>query len=107
MRNVRSVGTVRIALAAALGLSSFACGGHESTGVAGPDGGDASPGTNAFSCADPAPMVIGGVDTGYDTCKGGRLRRRSIVDCPNLLPRQATCSATVSRTCTLDTDCAA
>jgi hypothetical protein len=67
---------------------------------------------NRFPCVDPAPLVIGGKDTGYDTCQGARLRRRIVVDCPNLMANlpSASCGFCSSGCfctsgCTRDSDC--
>jgi hypothetical protein len=109
MRSFRSVETLRVALSAALGLASSSCGGKAIASSSDADGGsrtipsdadggtrttssDADGGTHTtaqptFRCVNPAPITIGGQDTGYDTCQGGTVRRRAIVDCPNLLPR--------------------
>ncbi|MFO0670083.1 MAG: ferritin-like domain-containing protein [Polyangiaceae bacterium] len=40
-------------------------------------------------------MLVGGKDTGFDQCAGGRIRRRSAMACPSLLPRASggTCGA--------------
>ena len=65
----------------------------------------------AHPCASPTPVVVANVDTGYDTCAGGALRRRAIVDCPSLLPRAATSCPPVGDAssstgiCTTDSDC--
>jgi hypothetical protein len=71
---------------------------------------DAPPGPGArFPCTNPTPFLVGGKDTGYDTCQGGTLRRRAIVDCPNLLPRASggVCSGADSpcSACKSDSDC--
>jgi hypothetical protein len=62
-------------------------------------------------CTSPTPVVVGGVDTGFDTCSDGTTRRRAIVTCPTLLPRSGggSCSAPDSgafMNCTKDSDCA-
>jgi hypothetical protein len=60
------------------------------------------------SCTIAAPVVIGGVDTGYDTCQGGAMRRRAEVDCPSLLPRAFACPVPdggLGGNCRTDSDC--
>ena len=108
MRKRASVEAVGTALLAALGLLG-GCGGSvvvkgDGDGHGpGPNGSDAGPSGGPSSgqdaqgnppaactlhaCLNPSPMVVGALDTGYDTCRGGWLRRRAIVDCPSLLPR--------------------
>ena len=129
MRKPTSVDVVGAALVTALGLLG-GCGGIASRS-GGADGGASSggaPGTNpvagsaifgqptvctAHPCVDPKPVIVANVDTGYDTCAGGVLRRRAIVDCPSLLPRastdcQYTCDAGgIPGACAKDTDCTA
>ncbi|MGO9838558.1 MAG: ferritin-like domain-containing protein [Polyangiaceae bacterium] len=62
-------------------------------------------------CANPAPIVLSGVDTGFDTCQGGTVRRRAVADCPNLLPRASggVCTTDagdgIYNACTADSDC--
>ena len=72
-----------------------------------PDGAAGFP----FACIDPVPVIVGGKDTGFDTCQGGVLRRRAVKTCPSLLPRppQAACAsdAGVTGQCTQDSDCTA
>jgi hypothetical protein len=48
---------------------------------------DAPATCTAHPCVNPMPIVVANVDTGYDTCESGTLRRRAVVDCPSLLPR--------------------
>ncbi len=68
-------------------------------------------GCAAHPCVNPTPVVVANVDTGYDTCAGGALRRRAIVDCPSLVPRAATSCPPVGDAssstgiCTKDSDC--
>jgi hypothetical protein len=62
------------------------------------------------ACLNPSPMVVGALDTGYDTCQGGWLRRRAIMDCPSLLPRPSGGACRVAdgggqSGCTSDKDC--
>jgi hypothetical protein len=90
MRRVISVDGWTAALLAALGLA--ACGGKTTP-------------TDAFPCNDPKPLVVGGVDTGFDTCQGGLMRRRKIVECPNLAPRSAPACSPNDGTCTADAEC--
>jgi hypothetical protein len=127
MRKPTSVDVVGAALVTALGWLG-GCGGIASRS-GGADGGASSggaAGTNpvagsaifgqptvctAHPCVDPKPVIVANVDTGYDTCAGGVLRRRAIVDCPSLLPRESTsCQYTcdgggIPGACTKDTDC--
>ena len=91
---------VGAALASALGLLG-ACGGVAATPS--PDGGSSGSGSGgsgsgsssgtvscgAHPCSNPAAVIVGGQDTGFDTCAGGSLRRRASVECPVLLPRQS------------------
>jgi hypothetical protein len=62
------------------------------------------------SCVDPMPIVMAGVDTGFDTCQGNTVRRRAVVDCPSAIPRSApltSCQQTAGGYgCTADTACA-
>src|SRR5258708_29296906 len=104
MRVVRSVDTVGAALATAVGLIG-GCGGSVELARGGaPDGGtenvpkmpaplgpasDAGVGspTGQHPCVNPTPFLLGGKDTGYETCQGGTRRRRALVGCPSLLLR--------------------
>jgi hypothetical protein len=129
MRRVRSVDSVGAALAAALGLVG-GCGGVAVTAAdGGADGSGAEAGVDAMAdavpdapgsctsphpCGDPTPLVLGGQDTGYDTCMGGSLRRRAMYDCPSLVPRASggACTAhspgpDAGRYCRSDADCTA
>jgi hypothetical protein len=128
MRTRTSLVAVGAALATALGLLD-GCGGIASRSGGG-DGGASSGGggagtkpvagsaifgqptvCTAHPCVDPKPVIVANVDTGYDTCAGGVLRRRAIVDCPSLLPRastsyQYTCDdGGIPGACAKDTDC--
>ncbi len=122
MRRLQSIDAVRRALSAALGLAPLACGG--TVGIGDPDaasayspegsatsnGADTRPdggGPLAARCTRPAPLIIGGRDTGYETCDG-QLRRRAIVDCPNLLPTPppSLCDNDAGA-CLVNSDCAA
>jgi hypothetical protein len=70
---------------------------------------DASHPASYRPCVDPVPVVVGGQDTGYDTCDGGAVRRRAIVDCPSLVPRPASattaCAQQTANPCVEDSDC--
>jgi hypothetical protein len=108
MRKRASVEAVGTALLAALGLLG-GCGGGvaaaDGDGGPNPNGGDAgqgdalgnghdapsdAPTTCALHpCLNPSPLLVANVDTGYDTCEGGTLRRRAVVDCPSLLLSRA------------------
>ena len=113
MRKRTSVDAVGAALATALGLLG-GCGGGSSLNGDGGARADLSPGATscaAHACANPTPVVVANIDTGYDTCAGGPLRRRAVVDCPSLLPR-ATPSCTsvgdgglADGPCATDGDC--
>jgi len=111
MRHVRSIDAIRTALVAALGLAPFACGG--TTELSSADaGGDAAPHGDGgvLACKNPTPVVVGGIDTGYDRCAGGTMRRRAIVECPVRLPRaNATCPVDAGSpgSCSSDADCTA
>jgi hypothetical protein len=78
--------------------------------------------TTCLPCLNPSPVLVGGIDTGYDTCAsniapyytahegGPTLRRRAVVDCPSLLPRGdggVSCTSTYPQgpTCS-DNECA-
>jgi hypothetical protein len=76
-----------------------------SSGVTGSSSGTAACGSHP--CQSPAPLVVGGVDTGYDTCAGGALRRRAVVGCPSLLPRAGggVCPPGGGVGCSSDKDC--
>ncbi len=109
-----SAGT-RAALAAAAVLLTAACGGSVASngaagaggtgGAAGAGGSGGSAGTKTFPCVDPQPLLVGGQDTGYDTCQGGFLRRRKAVECPDLLSSAKSCPG--GGDCTTDADCGA
>ncbi len=120
MRRVISVDRWGAALLAALGL--VACGGKTNAtgpgGTAGTSGGGTSGGAGAgagagdgghaltFPCKDPQPIVVAGVDTGYDKCAGGFVRRRAIVACPGVVPTGPACNKPdAGSTCTTNTDC--
>ena len=131
MRKRTSVEVVGAALATALGLLG-GCGGITTLsggGDGGPSTGEGGPPTKpvpgstttcnspfcdvppatpttcaAHPCVNPTPLVVANVDTGYDTCAGGPLRRRAAVDCPSLVPRAAA-SCVGGGTCTTDSDC--
>jgi hypothetical protein len=85
-----------------------------------PDGGrdaDAEAGgTSCIPCSNPTPLLIRGIDTGFDRCAKGTLRRRAVVDCPAFLPRVdggGPCMAGINgvlskgNACSFDSDCAA
>ena len=52
-----------------------------------PDGRNSAPVCTQHPCLNPSPVLARRLRTGYDTCKGGTLRRRAIVECPSFLPR--------------------
>jgi hypothetical protein len=56
-----------------------------------PIGADAADGHVPFACADPTPVLVAGRDTGYDKCRGGAIRRRAIIECPQQLSADASC----------------
>ena len=72
-------------------------------------------GVGYIACGSPAPLVIGGQDTGFTKCGvTGVLHRTRVVDCPNLLPRAGGGSCTALGTlgvstdpCVRDSDCTA
>ncbi len=123
MRRVVSVDMWGAALLAVLGLAG--CGGNVRTaGTGGSGGSSGSSGSGGsgggsggsggstflkFPCKNPKPVIVGGVDTGYDNCDGGFMRRRKVVDCPSLLPRNSVCAGADagmgSSNCTTDSDC--
>jgi hypothetical protein len=78
--------------------------------IPGPDGGDAPTSTCKYTCENPMPVLMGGIDTGYDSCAGGYTRRRAQVMCPSLLPRpgNGACSQVFDASparCSSDSDC--
>jgi hypothetical protein len=119
MRKRTSVDVVGAALATALGLldgcgGAAVRGGGDGGALSGEGGASPSPTTcTAHPCMNPKPVIVANVDTGYDTCAGGTFRRRTVVDCPSLLPRAASSCMSVDAGgpagsfCTKDTDCAA
>jgi hypothetical protein len=62
-------------------------GGLAEGGDGGPPDADGPVGACTYTCQNPTPVVIAAVDTGYDSCASGSLRRRAQVACPSLLPR--------------------
>lgn len=42
-------------------------------------------------CVNPAPLIIGGQDTGFDVCEAGNLRRREVAECPAGMPNPNDC----------------
>jgi hypothetical protein len=135
MRRYLCVETVRVTLMTALGLLG-GCGGVAAAtknpgSDASPDVSDADPGDGGvgiedggvgiqdggvgnactYACESATPVLVGGVDTGYDSCAGGFTRRRAQLTCPLLLPRpgKGACSqlfdASPAR-CRDDSDCA-
>jgi hypothetical protein len=122
MRAFLAVPTLRASLATALGLTSAACtsGGGESTfgtvhdgggdatlGTVHDAGGDSMLGTHDLACVDPVPILVSGKDTGYDTCQGGTVRRRAIIECPTAPPPPSTCDPDASgfSPCSSNGDC--
>jgi hypothetical protein len=116
MRTLRSVDTLRIAILAVVGLSS--CKPATRPGLGDDDdGSDASTapeaargdGGNPFPCTSPTPVVVAGVDTGYDRCDSGVVRRRAIIDCPVAVPRAGVSEGCPAGDggyqCTSDRDC--
>jgi hypothetical protein len=93
MRNLSSVDCIAATLLAALGILTVqACGSDEPS----------------HPCLSPQPVVVQGVDTGYDMCAGGSQRRRQIVACPSALPRSEMCMGDPAiGECTTDADCTA
>jgi hypothetical protein len=90
------------AAGAAGGGGSAGAGG---SGAAGAAAGGAH-GTTPFPCENPTPIVVGGVDTGYDRCAAGQVQRRAVVTCPSLLPRPTACATKGGASqCTKDSDC--
>ena len=100
------------------GGSSSGAGGRGGTSAGGTNaggtnaGGTNAGGTNAGSyiaCADPSPVMVGGQETGFVRCEASDvLHRVSVVDCPNLLPRDGAACTPIGpgeSTCTSDADC--
>jgi hypothetical protein len=73
-------------------------------------GPDVNPSSCRFACQDPMPVVLNGVDTGYDSCAGGYMRRRAQATCPTFLPRPGNGVCAVfdggAGECNSDSDCA-
>ena len=116
---------------AALGLSATACGTTEgsvnnqidtaassSSSGGSSSGGSSSGGSSSggssggdTTCANPSPQMVDGVDTGYDLCDAGFLRRRAVVECPSDVPRMnQTCGPIEPEggsSCSTDADCTA
>jgi hypothetical protein len=69
------------------------------------DDGSTHPGSS--SCKAPVPVIVGGIDTGYDSCQGGTLRRRAVVACPVLPIPASKClpDAGIPGECTSNADC--
>jgi hypothetical protein len=91
-----------------------ACGGDTpSTGAAssGAAGAAGAGGQSAFAspavCVDPRPLVVMGIDTGFDQCAANEWRRRAVVTCPGALPAHTdgSCSAPTAIGCHHDADC--
>jgi hypothetical protein len=97
VKTIGSLPALRAALAASLGLTSAAC---RST---------VADDTPRFGCVDPVPILVAGKDTGYDTCQGGTVLRRAVVDCPTapLPPSMCTSDAAASiiGNCQSNSDC--
>lgn len=87
------------------------CGGDTpSTGSASPAGGaGGQPALSAPAvCGAPQPLVVMGIDTGFDQCSANEWRRRAVVTCPGALPAHTagSCSSpTAVGACHLDADC--
>lgn len=62
-------------------------GGGTATGGSSAQGG----GPNAGLCEDPQPILVDGIDTGFDRCEGGQIRRREAVECPTSYPDENPC----------------
>jgi hypothetical protein len=140
MRRHLCIDTVRVTLMTALGLLS-GCGGTTDANPGGdgaspevsesgatetgipeggtpdqssapePEGGDGPTNACRYTCVNPMPVLVGGVDTGYDSCGGGYMRRRAQISCPSLLPRtgNGACSQPFDASpagCSSDSDCA-
>jgi hypothetical protein len=55
---------------------------------------------------DPLPIIVAGRDTGFDTCRGGTIRRRAVVECPiNLGAVACQASDPTLQHCSVDSDC--
>jgi|CZKU01.1.fsa_nt_gi hypothetical protein len=109
MLTLRSIGSLRAAMSAAVGLASVACSArHASLGGGDDDASSrdaappAPPGPPKFTCASPTPLVIDGVDTGYDRCAGGVTRRRAVVDCPTQIGAPGSNGAAGGKCASLD-----
>jgi hypothetical protein len=72
MSAFRAVPGLRASLAAALGLTSAACGGDlilgavQDASIGDSTPGDSMPGTSHHACINPVPILVSGKDTGYE-----------------------------------------
>lgn len=81
-------------------------GGGAGGGGAGTSGSGGAPAKTPFPCTSPMPILVAGIDTGYDVCASGQTQRRAIVACPSLLPRATTCMGSAGGgQCAKDSDC--
>ncbi|MCC6646952.1 MAG: hypothetical protein IT374_15435 [Polyangiaceae bacterium] len=82
-----------------------------SGGTAAGSGGSTAGSAGAFpyACIDPKPVLVGGADSGYDTCANGTTRRREKLTCPTTVPRADACvsSNPGADTCSHDSECTA
>jgi hypothetical protein len=59
----------------------------------------------AFVCANPKPLIEGGVNTGFEECQGGAIHRPAIHACGGAMPRpDHECKGTTDG-CRRDADC--
>ncbi len=117
MKALRTMHGLRASLAAALGFTSVAagtsgaCGGSVSPRAVHDGGGADStsgPAQAHPTCIDPVPIVVSGQDTGFDTCQGGIIRRRTVVVCPTAPLPPSTCVPDANPTfsqCASNGDC--
>jgi hypothetical protein len=102
------------------GAGGAGVGGAGGAGGAGGTGGAGGAPDIGEPCADPVPVLFDGVDTGYDQCAAGNLRRREQLECP-VQPQDDCCDPACGDgevcfltgpdcaclpTCQIDADCA-
>ncbi len=84
-------------------------GGDSTSGTSGDArSGDSTPDTSHHACIDPVPIVVSGMDTGYDTCQGGTVRRRAVIVCPTAPLPPSSCmldASSVPAFCQSNGDC--
>lgn len=84
--------------ATSTGVGTGGAGGAEGVGGAGGAGGaggsegvGGAGGNAGAGCVNPVPVLVNGMDTGFDTCAGGEIRRRAELVCPTNFPDMNPC----------------